>query len=448
MTIEDRQQNDTGRRQGQDEPSETSTARATHRRTLAGNIISLYLLQGLNYLVPMAVLPYLVRVLGMDLYGLLAFAQSFAQYFTIFTDYGFNYSATRSIARSLEDGDAISRLYSTVLFIKITLTAIGAVVLWVVVLTVPRFHRDAEFFLVAYLAVVGNALFPIWYFQGIAKMRYISIIAGGSRVAAAVALFIFVHHPQDAQLANLIQSLGILISGITGFLFSFTHFHIKLRWPGFADLRSALVEGWHLFVSTAAISMYTNTNLFLVGMLSTNLEAGYFAAAQKLIRAMQGLVQPVAQAIFPHVNLLAAQSKERALVFTRRILRWTGTLMLVPSLLVIVFAKPIAVIVLGHAGAGSAPVIRWIGMLPFLIAVSNILGVQTMIPFGLDKQFSRILIAAGILNLLIAIPMTHFFAAQGAGAAVLIAETFVTVVMLIVLERRGIRIFRSKGAVA
>ena len=66
----------------------------TDRRRLFDNIVSLYLLQGLNYIVPVAVLPYLVRVLGMETYGLVAVAQSFAQYFNILTDYGFNFSAT------------------------------------------------------------------------------------------------------------------------------------------------------------------------------------------------------------------------------------------------------------------------------------------------------------------------------------------------------------------
>ncbi len=81
-------------------PGDRPQRHTTDLRRLLDNIVSLYLLQGLNYLIPLAVLPYLVRVLGMEAYGLVAVAQSFAQYFNILTDYGFNFSATRSIAQS------------------------------------------------------------------------------------------------------------------------------------------------------------------------------------------------------------------------------------------------------------------------------------------------------------------------------------------------------------
>jgi len=73
--------------------ADSENTRQGDRSRLADNVISLYVLQGLNYLIPIAVLPYLVRVLGLDMYGLMAFAQSFAQYFTILTDYGFGFSS-------------------------------------------------------------------------------------------------------------------------------------------------------------------------------------------------------------------------------------------------------------------------------------------------------------------------------------------------------------------
>lgn len=418
------------------------------KRRLTENILALYALQGLNYLVPLAVLPYLVRVLGMNMYGLTSFAQAFAQYFTIATDYGFSYSASRSIARNREDLDAISRLFCAVNVIKLAMTVIGAVILVGIVVIFPRFHEDLNFYIVAYISVIGNALFPIWFFQGIEKMRYISVISGLAKVASAIALFIFVHRPEDGLLALGIQSAGFLVAGIIGFVTAFSHFHIRLRWPSYQELKVTLVDGWHLFVSIAAMSLYTNTNLFLVGVISGNTEAGYFSAAQKLIRAMQGLIGPITQAIYPHVNELVAHSKERALRFGAKTLKWIGTATLVPSLIMLIFARPIAVLTLGHSAASSAPILRWIALLPFLIAVSNVLGVQTMIPFGLDKQFSRILIAAGILNLVIAIPLIHFFAAQGAGASLFLVEAFVTLTMYVVLERNGIYLFRSEKATA
>ena len=90
----------------------------TTRRKLLGNMFWLYSLQGLNYFIPFAVLPYLVRVLGVERYGLVSFAQAFAQYFVILTDYGFNLSATKQIARLRSDPERVSSLFWSVMVIK------------------------------------------------------------------------------------------------------------------------------------------------------------------------------------------------------------------------------------------------------------------------------------------------------------------------------------------
>lgn len=415
------------------------------KRRLAENILALYVLQGLNYVVPMAVLPYLVRVLGVDKYGLMAFAQSFALYFTILTDYGFNFSATRSIAQNRGDSQATSRLFCSVYLIKLMLMLAGVIILALALAIIPRFQHDWRFFLIGYVAVVGNTLFPGWYFQGIEKMRYISIITGVSRLLAAAALFVFVHRSEDALLALSIQSMGLLLSGLIGFGVAVHSFQLELRWPAAAELKATLSDGWHLFLSSAAMGLYTNTNVFLVGILTGNLEAGYFAVAEKLLRAMQGLIVPIIQATFPHINALRVESRELALRFINRSVRWIGGLTFIPSLLLFMFAAPITLICFGHGARGSIPVVRWIAFLPVLSALSNVLGITTMIPFGLDKQFSRIVIIAGLLNVILAIPLIRISGAEGAGASIFFTEAFVMSAIVFALQRNGLKVMQRSG---
>lgn len=417
---------------------------AVERRQLLDNIASLYLLQGLNYIIPMTLLPYLIRVLGMEMYGLMAFAQSFAQYFTILTDYGFNFSATRTLAQQDGAAEAMSRLFSAVFILKLILGTIGWVVLFAIVSLIPRFHQDAKYFYVGYLAVAGNVLFPIWYYQGIQQMRYISIVSGVTRLLAATAIFIFVHRPEDALLALTIQSGGILVSGIIGILIALLYFRVQLVWPTIANLHVVLLEGWHLFVSTAAISLYTNTNVFMVGALTGNTEAGYFSAAEKVVRALNGLIGPISQAIFPHVNMLVQKSKTAALRFARKTLAYMVPITLLPSLLLLFFAGPFAHFCFGQNSGGSVPVLRCIALLPVIVAISNVLGIQTMVPFGMDKQFSRILIFSGLLNVLMGIVLIKLYGAAGAGISLLITETFVTVGMIICLRQNNLSILRSE----
>ena len=396
----------------------------------------------------MAVLPYLVRVLGIETYGLVAFAQSFAQYFNILTDYGFNFSATRSIAQNKDEAGQISRIFCCVFLIKIFLTLVGLIVLGCVLLTVPRMRHDWAIFLFAFVGVVGNVLFPVWYFQGLERMRYISVITGAAKVASAVLLFVFVHRPTDGALAVVIQSGGIVLAGVIGLVVCLRTMHLDLQWPSWVSLKTCSADGWHLFVSTASVSLYTNSNVFLVGLLAGNVQAGYFSAAEKLMRAISGLVGPISQAVFPYVSSLARTSSQAALAFIAQCLKWMSGLTLIPVVILFLLARPIAMLCFGHAALEAVPVIRWIAPLPFLIAVSNVLGIQTMLIFGLDKQFSRILISAGIVNIILGVPLISWRGAQGAGISVLVTETVVTLTMILVLRYYRITIpLRVKAAV-
>jgi PST family polysaccharide transporter len=412
--------------------------RDVFKNQLADNITSLYLLQGMNYIIPMAVLPYLVRVLGMEVYGLVAFSQAFAQYFIMLTDYGFNLSATRYIAQRRDDLRAISSMFWQVLILKTGLMLLGLAILLITSIAVPHLRQDAAYFLLAFLAVAGNVLFPQWYFQGIEKMRYISVITGIAKIVSTALLFIFVHTPADGLRAVGILSSGMIIAGVMGTFAALRAIGLKFEWPSWASLRATLADGWHVFIATASISLYTNTNVFLVGLIAGNVQAGYFSAAEKLIRAMSGLIGPVSQAIYPRISALATHSKDAALALASKSLFWMGAVSLSFSLAMFVLARLVATLFFGVAATGSVPIMRWIALLPFLIAISNVLGIQTMLTFGLDKQFSRILIVFGILNVAVGVPLIYWSGAQGAGIAVLITEISVTLTMIAVLKKHHI----------
>jgi PST family polysaccharide transporter len=412
-------------------------------RRLLGNMFWLFSLQGLNYIIPLAVLPFLVRVLGIDRYGLVAFAQSFAQYFVILTDYGFNLSATKQIARVRLDPQRVSSLFWCVIILKTAFMLVGIVVLAALLVAIPRFRSDALLYAVAYLAVIGTVLFPTWLFQGMEQMKYISMVSGGAKLASALALFVFVRDRSDYILALGILSGGMLATGVIGLLVAIGKFHIVPRVPAIRDIRETLRDGWHLFVSTAATTFYTNSNVFLVGILAGNVQAGYFSAAEKIIRGMQGLLGPVTQAIYPHVNSLAGRSQDLALAFLRKSFIWIGAFSFVPSLLLLLFAAPVARFVVGPNAAACTLIFRWMAMLPFVVAVSNVLGIQTMIPFGLERQLSRIYAVAGFGSLALSILLILSYGALGAAVSVLTVELAIVICMWATLRSRGLNVLHS-----
>jgi polysaccharide transporter, PST family len=368
---------------------------------------------GLNYVIPAALLPYLVRVLGVEQYGLIAFAQSISQYFIIATDYGFNFSATRAIAQNRDDREKISRIFWSVTAIKLGLAVAGALVMAIFLLLVPRLQAAMAVYTATYLSVIGNAIFPTWMFQGMERMSFISVITGVAKLAAAALVVIFVHNRNDTVLAALLLSSGYFLAGILGTVFALRHHVDRFMVPSRVDIYTALHEGRHLFLTTAAVSLYSNTNTFLVGLLGGNVQAGYFSLADKVIRAITGLFAPLIQAAYPRVVRLAVQSRDLALGLIRKILFWSACIALPSGTALFFLAKPLALFVFGRSAAEVVPLLRWLSVFPLLAATTYIISTLMLIPFGFDKSQSRLLLGVGVLNVGTGFLLISWFGAIG-----------------------------------
>lgn len=413
------------------------------KRKLIKNIFSLFVLQGANYLLPLVTIPYLVRVLGPDKFGLIAFAQAFIQYFVIFTDYGFNLSATRQIAIDRCNSEKVAKIFSAVLLAKVGLLVISFFIMVIIVFTVPRFSSEKDVFYLTFLTVIGSVLFPVWFFQGIEDMKYITVANLVSRIVTTGAIFLIVKEQSDYLIAVGVQAAGGLIAGtIALFLVLIKYPHLFVL-PSGRHVLEELKNGWYVFISTAAISLYTASNTFILGMIVNNTVVGYFSAADKIVRAVLGLLGPVSQSIYPHISAMAAVSRERAVNFIKLCMFRIGGSAFVVSLALYLSAEILVNILLGQQYQQSIALVRIMSFVPFIVALSNVFGVQTMLAFGMNKAFSRVLIIAGLINMTVIIPLTLLFNAYGTAVSFVFTELFVTVAMYITLVRNGVNILNG-----
>lgn len=402
------------------------------------------MMQAANYLLPLITLPYLVRVLGPSDYGLVAFAQAFIGYFGIFTDYGFNLTATREIAIGRDDMDKVSRVFFSVLAVKIIFLLVSLCIISAVIFISGRFSGQAELCYFTFGTVIGQAMFPVWFFQGMEKMRYITVLNLLSRFIYTVCIFVFIRKASDYIYVPLVISSGQIIAAVIALRVVFARFDIRFYMPKAGDIARQLSEGFHVFISNAAISLYTTSSVFILGLFAAPMVVGYYAAAEKIVRALQNLLSPAFTTIYPYISRLAAESKERAIKFIRKSALIIGIFYFAVSVGTFVFARYAVALLLGSGYGSSVVILRILAFLPFIIGMSNIFGLQTMLPFNYKKQFSAIYIAAGLLNIIFAFTLVLMYNAVGISVAVLLSESFVAVSMFLFLRRKGIRIFSGK----
>lgn len=413
------------------------------KKRLMENFLSLSFLQGMNYILPLITLPYLVRILGPEKFGLIGFAQAFIGYFVIFTDYGFNLSATREISINRQEKEKVSEIFSSVMVVKFLLLIMSFFVLTLTLVFIPKFNHDWPVYLFTFGMVLGNIFFPTWLFQGMEKMKYVTFLNIISKLVFTIFIFIFIKNADDYLYVPLISSLGFLLAGILGLWIAFKDFGVKLELPNFESVCHQFKEGWHIFISTAAMSLYTVGNAFILGLFANNTLVGYYSAAEKIIKAAEGLLTPVSQTVYPYISKIVQESKEKALKFIRKLLFYIGIGSFIASLLIFIFAPQIVKIILGSQYQESAIILRIFSFLPFIIGLSNVFGIQTMLTFNLKEVFSKITIVGGLINVALAAALAYFYQHIGVAAAVLLTEIFITVSIFSYLRKKGINVLED-----
>ena len=405
------------------------------KNKLRENIFSLFTLKGAEYIVNFITLPYLLRVLGPEVYGKMIFVQVLMNYGVLLTDYGFNMTAPRDIANAEKEdiSQQFSAIYTSKLFLLLVVLLLGTM-LWFAI------QPDIDYMLVLCFLplLIGNVIFPVWFFQGIQQMRFITIFNLISRIVSVVGIFTLVMDRDDYYIAAVLQSMVPFLAGIISMVMLVNRYQGLYRLPKCIEVWQKLKSGWDIFISNIFINLYTNSNTFILGVMTNDMIVGYYAAANKLIDAVKGLMAPVSNAIFPHVSVLFKESKEKAVAFLCKVLHRIGFAMLLISLFTAIFSEQIVSLIMGDLYSESVIIFRWISFLPFIVALSNIFGIQTMVAFGMQRVFSRILMLSALMNFILIFPMIYIWQAVGLAITVVIVESFVTITMYIVLRKNNI----------
>lgn len=392
-----------------------------HRQVMK-NFASLSALQAITYILPVIILPYLFRVIGPRRFGLISFAQAFVQYFMILTDYGFSISATKQISICREEHDRVCTVFSSVMTVKIGLALLSLAGLAVIVYFIPRFRNDWMVYVLSFGAVLGNTLFPVWFFQGTEKMRHIAQlnIIGGAILL--VSTFVFVKGPQDYLMVPIINSSVFLTTGLLGLHVAFSRFGVRFKFPAYENLRQQLKSGWDIFVSTVAINAYTNTRIFTVGLLTTNTTTGFYSIAEKIANLAQTFpLSSFSQALFPRLSKIFHKNKNKALEIMQKMQQLTTNTALICLPLIFIFSSLIVRAVCGWSPPEVLLSLRLL-IVSVIFVVCNAFRVQFLLVCGKAHIYSRIHVIMALVGLPLIFLLTYSFSYTGAAIASIIIE--------------------------
>ncbi len=401
---------------------------------IAENIAALFGTQIAAYIFPLATVPYLARVLGPLHWGMVAFAQALGLYLSMVVDFGFQLSASRRIARVREHDDQVVDIVAGVLGAKGLLAV--ACILGVVLLQTfnHTFQQDSTILWAGALSGIGQGFSMLWFFQGLERMKHPASADVVGKGVVCLGIFLCVHKPEDAWKVLAIQC--ICFWGVAVFQMGMTYREIRFRWPTAALTGQSMRDSAAMFLFRSSVSLYTTANALILGALSTPLAVGFYSGAERLIKGLASLTTPVSQSLYPRISRLVVTDAKQAIWLTRLSL---GLMTLGATLLCIcsMAGAPLIVrVLLGRGYEKSIPVLRILSLLLPTTAASTVLGIQWMLPLGMEGIYNTIVISAGLLNVALAVLWASHFQQIGMAWAVVVTEFLVTFAVIGLLMQR------------
>ena len=360
---------------------------------MATNFISLVLLQGVNYLLPLLSFPFLFRILGVERYGLVTFGYALMQYFVMFTDFGFNLSATKYISQHRNNLRAINAYLNSAMIGRVVLCFISFIVLLVLISTFDKFRSESTLYILFFGIIIGNVMFPMWFFQGMENMKYITIFNIVAKSLSFIPFFIFIRGPEDYLYVPICYSVGFILAGLVSLCI--VYYKMGMRWyitPA-SQIKCALKDSSTYFLSRASTSLFTTSNSFLLGLVCGNTAVGYYSAAEKLYQAYNQLPSPFTGVLFPHI------AKSRDVAFFKTVFYRIAVLNILSVGLVLMLASYVLQIVYGTSDANILQIFRTLICACFVTMPSMLMGYPFLAAMGHPLFTNWTVICTSVLHI-------------------------------------------------
>ena len=405
----------------------------------AKDTIWLMALQGVNYLAPLLVWPYLMVVLGAEQFGIFSFGIALAQYLMMLVDFGFNLTATKQIALAQSDSRERDRLFTATMAAKMLLLGLSAAVV-AAVSALPMYGAYRAIIWITWLMVAGNAFSMFWLFQGMGKIRWVAIVNAAMKLLILPLTFVLVKLPADVYTAAWIQVAVFIGAGIVTVILTYSMGLARCTRIEWKDVQNQLRSSWSIFLSNAATSTYTALYVVLLAYFVTESEVGRYAAAEKIMRCACYLIWvPVSQAYFPKVSRLSGTDRAEGRRLVRRLTVFMAIVLGAAGIVLALCIEPLTVW-LGKDYAGIGSLTAAMAVIPLLVGIGGVQGQMGLIAMGGEKEkasFRNVYLAAGVVALVSVCLFSYLWGAMGAAAALVLTEGTVCLSMGLLNRNNG-----------
>lgn len=385
---------------------------------------SLGLLQMANYLIPVAVIPFVSRALGVEMIGKVSYAQNIIQYFTFLITFGFEYSATKEIAIHKENQEKVREIFWSVIYSKVFLLILSFVLFLGCACYSQRIREDMPLYLSLFAINIGFTFFPTWFFQGREEMKSMSLINFLIKLFGTGLSVFFINSPGDYLIFAIMPSVAYAVFGLASFFYVIRRH--QLGAPLFLkdSIVDQCVKSVPIFLNTIFSTLYTIANVTILGILgASDYDLGIYSGAHKIIICVLMVTSmPINVATYPSISRKMAESKEEGIRYFKKIGKWVVLASLSVSLLTYLFCPLMVKILLGHDFLDSIPVLQILSCLPLLVIAASLFTVQGLYGLGFQRYAPFMGAIVGTACILLNCQLIPIYGLYGAAYSWIISE--------------------------
>ena len=401
--------------------------------SLKKNFIMNAILTMSQFIFPLISFPYVSRILLPEGTGKVSFAISVVSYFAMFAQLGIPTYGIRACAKVRDDKTELTKTVQELVIINLGMSLIAYVALCGSVVLVPRLQQDKILFLIISTTILFNAIGMEWLYKALEQYSYITVRSIIFKFIALLAMFALIHQKSDYVIYGGISIFAASASNV----FNFIHVHkyVSLRPVGHYDFHRHLNSIGVFFAMSCATMIYTNLDTVMLGFMTSDTEVGYYNAAVKIKNILVSVVTSLGAVLLPRASYYVEHHMmDEFYRITKRAIKFVFLLATPMMLYFILFAREGVLFLSGEAYENSVVPMQIIMPTLLLIGLTNIMGIQMLVPLGKEKIVLYSEIAGVVVDVLLNAILIPQMASTGAAIGTLAAELAVWLVQFTALK--------------
>ena len=411
-------------------------------KSLKLNFLMNIILTMSSFIFPLITFPYVSRILLPVGTGKVSLATSIITYFSMFAQLGIPTYGIRVCAAARDDRKKLSKIAQELLIINLIMCVVSYIVLFGMIFSVSKMQEEKNLYIVLSFTIILTSIGMEWLYKALEQYTYITVRSVCFKFIALVAMFLLIHEQKDYVIYGGITIFAASASNVLNLINA--HKYIDLKPVGNYDFKQHMKPILIFFAMSCATTIYTNLDTVMLGFMSTDADVGYYNAAVKIKVILVSVVTSLGTVLLPRASYYIQRGEVKEFHrITKKALNFVFLIATPLFVYFIYFAKEGIFFLSGNNYVGSIIPMQVIMPTLLLIGITNILGIQILVPTGREKIVLYSEIVGAIVDVIINALLIPVYASTGAAIGTLVAEFAVFVVQFYALKDEILNTFRQ-----